>query len=196
MKRRRGRLPSGNGNRPRYYKDEELNLTDLNFDVLKHIMYYVAVSDDGARNVAHAMSVCRLFNELGNDKDVLRAVIFNHDSALTSIDPSFWQTTGLLCNCLIHQNMSAFDTAKLYAEKLKSKFILLKVITICKLMVMGDRERDVAFLNTRARKRALDIAIDDYREYSSAIKTLMQNIKQFLRMLNFVLNGIGAQPTT
>lgn len=196
MKRRRGRLPSGNRNRQRHCKDEELNLTDLNFDVLKHIMYYVAVSDDGAQNVARAMSVCRLFNELANDRDVLRAVIFNHDSVLTSIDPSFWETTGLLCNCLIHQNMTAFDTAKLYAEKLKRKFILLKAITTCKLMVLGDRARNVALLHTRARKRALDMAMDDYRENSSAIQTLLQNLKQFLRLTKFVLKGLGTQPTT
>lgn len=117
-------------------KRMQLKITDLNYDVLKHVMYYVAISSDGAKNLARVVSVwvllisesdwesygislpteyttgfvysCRLFKEVAKDTDILKAVTFD-DIKLSAIHGSFWRPSGLLCTCVANANQSASD---------------------------------------------------------------------------------------
>ncbi|KAH7862096.1 hypothetical protein Vadar_034736 [Vaccinium darrowii] len=76
-----------------------INITDLNVDVLKLIMVFVAKSSDGARSFARTTSVCKGFLELAEDTEVLKTVVFDK-GRVSRFGESFWKIDGLLCKCL------------------------------------------------------------------------------------------------
>ncbi|GMP30617.1 hypothetical protein CsSME_00005202 [Camellia sinensis var. sinensis] len=120
-------------------KRKRTNITDLNVDVLKCIMSFVAKSSDGAGSFARAISVCKPFMELAEDTDILKAIVFEKGSD-SEHDESFWQINGLLNKCARAGNMSA------------SHILLTNFIE--KMMA-------VMAVFTRARLRAATLARDE-----------------------------------
>ncbi|KAK4346616.1 hypothetical protein RND71_032955 [Anisodus tanguticus] len=171
---------------------KQSKLTDLNFDVLKHIMYHVAVSPDGAGNLARTISVCRLFKELAHDSDILKAVAFDQVE-LSGIHESFWQPAGMLCRCLQTGNPSAFNAIRENAEILNASYLILKRAMFRGKMVLLARSRALEVANTRARKKALEDAIDDCASTCDAVDAQIQTIEQFLEMLKAVLKVMRSQ---
>nr|GMC95187.1 uncharacterized protein LOC109153698 isoform X1 [Ipomoea batatas]GMD01087.1 uncharacterized protein LOC109153698 isoform X1 [Ipomoea batatas] len=166
-------------------KRMQLKITDLNYDVLKHVMYYVAISSDGAKNLARVVSVCRLFKEVAKDTDILKAVTFD-DIKLSAIHGSFWRPSGLLCTCVANANQSASDKVTDYAEMLNATHKVLKRDMFRAKMILMARNRAVETVNTRARKKALDSAIDECTKTCDAVDAQLQRTEQFLEMLNAV----------
>ncbi|XP_019157119.1 PREDICTED: uncharacterized protein LOC109153698 isoform X2 [Ipomoea nil] len=164
-------------------KRMQLKITDLNYDVLKHVVHYVVISSDGAENLASVISV--LFKEVANDPDILKAVTFD-DIKLPAIPGSFWQPSGLLCTCVAKGNRSASDKVTDYAEMLNATHKVLKRDMFRAKMILMARNRAVETVNTRARKKALDSAIDECTKTCDAVDAQLQRTEQFLEMLNAV----------
>ncbi|XP_059293929.1 uncharacterized protein LOC132047059 [Lycium ferocissimum] len=161
-------------------------ITDLNSDVLKHVMYHVAVSPDGAGNLARTLSVCRLFKELSDDSDILKAVEFDKVK-LSGIHESFWQPSGMLCRCLQTGNPTAFNAIRKNAEILNASYQILKTDMFRGKMILMARSRALEIANTRARKKALEDAIDRCTSTFDAVDVQIEKIEQFLEMLMAVL---------
>ncbi|CAK9146876.1 unnamed protein product [Ilex paraguariensis] len=87
-------------------KRRRRSISDLNSDVLKVIIIFAAKSADGAATFARATSICKLFKELANDTDILKAVEFSN-VMIAGIDGSFWQSNGLLIRCARAGNVIA-----------------------------------------------------------------------------------------
>ncbi|XP_015063851.1 uncharacterized protein [Solanum lycopersicum] len=152
-------------------RKRQSKITDLNFDVLKHVMYHVAVSPDGAGNLARTLSVCRLFKELADDSDILKAAAFDQVN-LSGIHESFWRPAGMLCRCLPTGNPTAFNTIR-------------------KILLVRSTALEIA--NTRARKKAFAAAIDDCSSTCDAVDAQIETIEQFLEMLKAVLKVMRSQ---
>lgn len=54
---------------------------------------------------------CRLFKELADDSDILKAVAFDQVK-ISGIHESFWQPAGMLCRCLPTGNPTAFNAIR------------------------------------------------------------------------------------
>ncbi|XP_016434065.1 uncharacterized protein LOC107760518 [Nicotiana tabacum] len=171
---------------------KQSKITDLNFDVLKHIMYHVALSPDGAGNLARTVSVCRLFKELADDSDVLKAVAFDRVT-LTGIHESFWQPAGLLSRCLQTGNPTAFNAIRKNAEILNASYLILKRAMFRGKMIILARSRALEIGNTRARKKALEEAINECTKTFDAVDAQIQTIEQFLEMLMAVVKVMRSQ---
>ncbi|KAF3651404.1 putative phosphate transporter PHO1 -like protein 3-like [Capsicum annuum] len=138
-------------------RKRQSKITDLNYDVLKNVMYHVAASPDGAGNLARTLSV--LFKELADDSDILKAVAFDQVE-LSDIHESFWQPAGMLCRCLPTGNSTAFYAIRQKAEILNVSYLLLKRDMFRGKLILLARSRALEIANTRARKKALEDAID------------------------------------
>ncbi|XP_055806494.1 uncharacterized protein LOC129875087 isoform X1 [Solanum dulcamara] len=181
-------------------RKRQSKITDLNFDVLKHVMYQVAVSPDGARNLARTLSVCRLFKELADDSDILKAVAFDQVK-ISGIHESFWQPAGMLCRCLPTGNPTAFNAIRKNAEILNVSYLILKRDMFrgkmddnnVDLQILLARSRALEIANTRARKKALEEAIDGCTSTFDAVDAQIETIEQFLEMLKAVLKVMRTQ---
>ncbi|KAL3378696.1 hypothetical protein AABB24_004560 [Solanum stoloniferum] len=173
-------------------RKRQSKITDLNFDVLKHVMYHVAVSPDGAGNLARTLAVCRLFKELADDSDILKAAAFDQVK-LSGIHESFWRPAGMLCRCLPTGNPSAFNTIRKNAEILNVSYRILKRDLFRGKMILFARSTALEIANTRARKKALADAIDDCSSTCDAVDAQIKTIEQFLEMLKAVLKVMRSQ---
>lgn len=173
-------------------RKRQFKITDLNFDVLKHIMHRVAMSPDGAGNLARTLSVCRLFKGLADDSDILKAVAFDQIK-LSGIHESFWQPAGMLCRCLPTGNPTAFNAIRKKAEILNVSYLILKRDMFRGKLILLARSRALDVANTRARKKALEDAIDDCTSTFDAVDGQIETIEQFLEMLKAVLEVMRSQ---
>ncbi|KAJ8772975.1 hypothetical protein K2173_028152 [Erythroxylum novogranatense] len=117
-------------------KRKQMMITDVDHDVLKHIMILVAKSPDGAANLASVLLVCKFFNKLVHDEAVLKAVAFNDLKVLDRLE-LFQQYNGLLTRCALVGNENA--------EYLLSKVILLS----CSQLLQEEKESIVEPLSDR-----------------------------------------------
>ncbi|KAL7221375.1 hypothetical protein ACSBR1_023352 [Camellia fascicularis] len=136
------------------------NITDLNVDVLKCIMSFVAKSSDGAGSFARAISVCKPFMELAGDTDILKAIVFEKGSD-SEHDESFWQINGLLNKCARAGNMSASHILLTYLEdRVESSWESVEIIESVKKNFI-EKMTAVMAVFTRARLRAATLARDE-----------------------------------
>ncbi|KAK9278463.1 hypothetical protein L1049_028028 [Liquidambar formosana] len=109
-------------------------ITDLNFDVLKYIMLFVAQS--GAENLARAVSVCRMFMELAMDKDALKAAVFDN-VRLSGRYELFQQINGLISRSAHAGNMTA-------------QYMLAKIILVSSSQLL-EMESKAAYSNSSSK---------------------------------------------
>ncbi|CAH9088831.1 unnamed protein product [Cuscuta epithymum] len=176
----------------KHRQPKSLKITDLNYDVLKHVIYHVAKSSDGAKSFCRAISVCRLFKELADDRDILKVVTFD-DIELSFIHESFWLPTGLLCTCVGAANWSATDKITDYAEMLNVAHKDLKRDMFRARVVLLAKNIAIRIANTRARKKALDAAIDGCMKVCDVADAQIQKLEQFLLMLKAAQKSLNAQ---
>ncbi|CAN4082625.1 unnamed protein product [Withania somnifera] len=150
------------------------------------------MSPDGAENFARTLSVCRLFKELADDSDILKAVAFDQVK-LSGIHETFWQPAGMLCRCLPTGNPTAFNAIRKKAEILNVSYLILKRDMFCGKLILLARSRALAVANTRARKKALEDAIEDCTSTFDAVDAQIETIEQFLEMLKAVLKVMRSQ---
>ncbi|VFQ86573.1 unnamed protein product [Cuscuta campestris] len=173
-------------------KRRQKRLTDLNYDVLKHVIYHLAKSSDGAKSLARAISVCSVFKELAYDRDILKAVTFD-DIKLPVIHESFWLPTALLCTCFGVANLSAADKIADYAGMLNAAHKALKRDMFRSRVALIARSTDIEVANTRARKKALDAAMDGCMKICDVIDSQLQKTEHFLVMLKAAQKALSAE---
>lgn len=157
-------------------KRKERKITDMNFDVLIHIMLHLSKSSSGAENLLRTSAVCRIFKELAEDPMILGAVTFN-DVQLSEIHESFWKRNGLLFRCMRAGNLSAFLIAFNYMEELGAFSKIIHGNFRQAAMTLRLSSMEVQIVNTRARRRAFIQAIDDLCSvYDSAEKCYMKTL--------------------
>ncbi|XP_057974207.1 uncharacterized protein LOC131162084 [Malania oleifera] len=141
-------------------KRRRTRIMDLNFDVLKHIIFFVASSSNGAVNFARTICVCKEFMKLAEDADVLRGVDF-YNLRLPGTDGSVWKANGLLNRCAYAGNLTAlYMLLKNIAERFEST---LEIILIQSSKMDIVRQTNSRYC-TRARRRAFKSVLEVTRE--------------------------------
>ncbi|KAF5958570.1 hypothetical protein HYC85_005795 [Camellia sinensis] len=156
-------------------KRKRTNITDLNVDVLKCIMSFVAKSSDGAGSFARAISVCKPFMELAEDTDILKAIVFEKGSD-SEHDESFWQINGLLNKCARAGNMSASHILLTYLEdRVESSWESVEIIESVKKNFI-EKMMAVMAVFTRARLRAATLARDVFGLCTNGLMALIPSL--------------------
>ncbi|XP_057463291.1 uncharacterized protein LOC130753310 isoform X1 [Actinidia eriantha] len=163
-------------------RTKKTKITDLNVDVLKLIMISVAKSSDGAGSFARAISVCKAFTELAEDKELLKAVAFVKGS-VSGYDDSFWKINGLLSKCASARNMAACNILLTYLEERIQSSEAKVTATELAMKDFAERAEAVRAVFTRARMRAAMLAakkvrcmIDDVR---MDVDEIREHVKRF-----------------
>lgn len=104
-------------------------ITDLHFDLLKQIMFFVGKSPDGAAHLVKALLVCRVFMQVGKNREVLKAVVFDN-ARLSDQYKSFQLTNGLLNRCAQVGNFEA-------------QYMLAKIILLSSSQLLDLRKESV-----------------------------------------------------
>lgn len=167
-----------------------MKITDLNFDVLKHIMFCVAASSDGAVNFAKAICVCKTFNQFAEEASILTTTNFC-GVKLPAVGGSFWKVNGLLNRCACAGNLTALCVLlKNFVARIRSEMTLITVTyTIEMDLRMGSTGRYCTRAKMRAAKPYLKVITDiilsveaDHAEIQEIVE-MMQGIKSSLLLI-------------
>ncbi|CAK9162944.1 unnamed protein product [Ilex paraguariensis] len=153
-------------------------LTDLNVDVLKKIMIHVAESSDGATNIARMLPVCRVFSELAEDREIVKAVVFDRVKR-SGIHGSFWQQNGLLVRCLRSGNVTACDILCKYGQILGATLRAHRGALLWRNMITMSRARAVGIVNTRARLKSFQSSVEECWKLFDAVDVDIQKFMEF-----------------
>ncbi|XAR71265.1 hypothetical protein NMG60_11028446 [Bertholletia excelsa] len=166
-------------------KRRRTSADDLNVDVIKHVMIFLAKSSEGARNFARAITVCKTFRQLGDDKDILKALVFEEGS-VSDRDGSFWHINGLLSKSASAGNMGASNILLMYLEqRVLSSRVKLTAIEAAK-KDFTDRLEAVAVVYTRGRLRAATMAWKKVTWMIRDAQVDSQEISELLKGLRFM----------
>uniref|UniRef100_A0A7N0VFX0 Uncharacterized protein n=2 Tax=Kalanchoe fedtschenkoi TaxID=63787 RepID=A0A7N0VFX0_KALFE len=94
-----------------------MEITDLDLDILRRIFSLVAQSGGG--NLARTMTVCRMFRELGNDRDILRSTGFGDLTMVT-----------ILGNLHLFQQFDGVLSKAARSGSATAQFLLAKIILL------------------------------------------------------------------
>ncbi|KAG5535137.1 hypothetical protein RHGRI_023051 [Rhododendron griersonianum] len=151
-------------------KRKRTNITDLNADVLRLIMVFVAKSSDGAGSFARATSVCKGFMEIAEDTEVLKVVVFDKQS-VSGFDESFWKINGLLSKCSSARNY--------LKERVEYSWAKERVVEVA-VKELFDRVEAVNAVFTRARLRAAVSAGEMVKQMLHEIRMDINEIREHL----------------
>ncbi|KAF7134826.1 hypothetical protein RHSIM_Rhsim08G0071600 [Rhododendron simsii] len=173
-------------------KRKRTNIIDLNADVLRLIMVFVAKSSDGAGSFARATSVCKGFLEIAEDTEVLKAVVFDKQS-VSGFDESFWKINGLLSKCSSARNVGAVNILLTYLkERVEYSWAKERVVEVA-VKELFDRVEAVNAVFTRARLRAAVSAGEVSLSLSLSLSLSVCDIwmvKQMLQEIRMDINEI------
>jgi len=151
-------------------------------------MLFVAKSSDGAGSFARAITVCKGFMEIADDKEILRAVVFDRENA-AGFDESFWKINGLLSKCSSARNMDAVSILLTYLE-LRLEFSRAKERAVeSAVKDLFDRVEAVRAVFTRSRLRAAISAAKIVKEMLHDIRMDINEICGHLEQ--FKVAGFG-----
>ncbi|XP_058226308.1 uncharacterized protein LOC131335115 [Rhododendron vialii] len=160
-------------------KRKRTSITDLNADVLRLIMVFVAKSSDGAGSFARATSVCKGFMEIAEDTEVLKAVVFDKQS-VSGFDESFWKINGLLSKCSSARNVGAVNILLTYLkERVEYSWAKERVVEVA-VKELFDRVEAVNAVFTRARLRAAVSAGEMVKQMLHEIRMDINEIREHL----------------
>lgn len=170
-------------------KRRRTRITDLNDDVLTHIMCFVADSPDGSVDIAKTICVCKAFWKLSEDPIVLKSLAFDEDK-LDDFTGSLWEPNGLLNRSAQAGNVKAREILiKDVNERLMATTVRARAIKVAeKTMSLMMRAFDTV-VATRARVRAFESAIQDIVDMVDSVEVECKEIMEQMGRMGYAAGG-------